>query len=652
MAVCTSFGQTRTGYADPGVCAGCHAEIAARYAKTGMARSFGRLTQASGGRPERGVTFSHAASKETISIETRGRNLEMERHETGPSGEPVNVLRASMDYWFGSGLHARSYVSRTANNELIELPLTWYSEKGGYWAMSPGYDSASHAGFTRRLTYRCLFCHNAYPDMPVGADRLDNGTKFPAALPEGIDCQRCHGPGLAHATAAAAGRPAPDVRALIVNPAKLAGGRRDEVCLQCHLEPTSLTLPSYLPVFGRGVFSYRPGEPLAAYIRYFDHAPGTGHDDKFEFAGAPYRLRQSRCFLATNGALTCATCHDPHEPEKTRSIARANTACVNCHRNGGAPHTTSGNCVSCHMPQRRPSDAIHVTVTDHLIRRNPPADAAPASELNSANSPPYRGEVVPYYPAEDDLYTAIAQVKERANLTAGIARLQKAIAAEKPAAAAPYAELADALRHAGNSAATISVYREAISREGDYWPAWHGLGLATAATGNLEESVAQLRRAAELSGKDSSVMRNLALVLTNLKRQPEAVAVLREGLVAEPDSPELLADLGSALLHSGDAAGAENALRESVRLKPESAGARYNLAVVLGLRKNMAEMEYNLAAALRIDPAYAAAHLKLGEVLVAQRRIAEAIPHLRQAAASADKNIAQFAAADLERIAP
>jgi tetratricopeptide (TPR) repeat protein len=641
--------QTRAGYADPAVCSACHAELAARYGRTGMARSFGVVKP--GADPRTGA-FSHAVSGETFTIESRNGAVEMERRESSPAGQPANVFRTSIDYWFGSGLHAKSYVSRTANNELIELPVSWYSEKGGYWGMSPGYDSASHAGFTRRLTYRCLFCHNAYPAMPAGADRMDNGTKFPASLPAGIDCQRCHGPGLAHASAAASGRPDAEVKALIVNPVKLNPERRDEVCLQCHLEPTSLTLPSYLPVFGRGVFSYRPGEPLADYIRYFDHAPGAGHDDKFEFAGAPYRLRQSKCFLASNSTLTCTTCHDPHEPDRARSIARANTACMDCHRNGNAPHTTSGNCVSCHMPQRRPSDAIHVIITDHLIRRNPQRPAEPTIESNSANTPAYRGEVVPYYPVVDDLYTALAQVKERANPDAGIARLQKAISNEKPADAEPYAELADALRHAGKSAAAIPVYREAISRDAGYWPAWHGLGLATAATGALEESLVPLQRAAELSGRDFAVMRNLALVLTNLHRQDEAISTLRDGIGVHPASPELQNDLGTALLRAGDAAGAEKALRESVRLKPESSTTRYNLAVVLEFRKNLPEAESNLAAALRIDPAYGAAHLKLGEILMGQHRNADALPHLRQAAASTDRNIAQLAAADLARVAP
>ena len=50
-----------------------------------------------------------------------------------------------------------------------------------------------------------------------------------------------------------------------------------------------------------------PGRPLADYFMYFDHAKGSGHDDKFEIAGAPYRLRQSACFQRRQ--MTCLTCH-------------------------------------------------------------------------------------------------------------------------------------------------------------------------------------------------------------------------------------------------------------------------------------------------------------------------------------------------------
>ncbi len=764
-AICAVFcckgvlAQSTTGYANPRTCAGCHDSIAQQYALTGMAQSFGAVRANAGSGQLTDVTYRHAASAETISVVTKDGISRMERHQTGFDGKIANAFSATIDYWFGSGNHARSYFSRTKSNELIELPLTWYSEKGGYWAMSPGYDSPSHAGFSRKATYRCMFCHNAYPEMAAGADRMDNGTKFSASLPQGIDCQRCHGPGQSHVNAAIAGRPADELKSLIVNPARLPLARRDEVCFPCHLEPTSMSLPSYLPVYGRGVFSYVPGQPLGQYIRYFDHAQGTGHDDKFEFSGQPYRLRKSKCFTASGGNLTCITCHDPHQPDKAQSIARANAACVNCHSDRMAAlkrdqaHPSSGECVSCHMPERRPSDSIHVTVTDHYIQRDPLRRADSPVELNSANTPPYRGEVIAYYPrltpeaAATDLYAGVAQVKNGANSDPGIARLEKAIALGQPANAEFYTELADAYRHAGNSSAAISNYQKASSHDPAYWPAWHGLGLALAASGDLDASLTPLRKAVTLSGGDSTVIRSLASILTRMQRQDEAVAALRSGIATEPDSAELHNDLGTALLRSGDTTGAEQAIREAVRLRPESAAirlnlanllarlnqfeeakfefqaairtdassaethsgygtalasrgqlseardeftaalqinsrlpnvhnnlgavlkemgdnpgaaaqyreaiaidpgfatARYNLAVILESQKKLPEAAEQLIEAVRRDPGYYAAQLKLGEILIAEHKPAEALPHLRQAAASPDKNLSERAAA-------
>jgi predicted CXXCH cytochrome family protein len=619
-------------YADPNTCAACHSEIARRYSQTGMARTFGTVRGAGDGHLAN-VTYTHAPSAETISVSHADTGFQMERHQTGFNGSITNSLMARIDYWFGSGHHARSYLSRTGRDELIELPLTWYSEKNGYWAMSPGYDSPSHAGFSRKATYRCMFCHNAYPSLKPGADRMDDATKFPADLPQGIDCQRCHGPGLDHVQAALAGRSAIDLKKLIVNPAALPLERRDEVCLQCHLEPTSLALPAALPVYGRGVFSYQAGEPLDQYMRYFDHAPGTGHDDKFEFAGAPYRLRKSKCFTAIQGALACITCHDPHEPDRSQIVARSNTACVSCHRAiaGAQNHTSGANCVACHMQSRRPSDAIHVTITDHDIQRNPERVSDPATEMNSANRPPYRGEVVSYYPRVDDVYTAIAQVKNQANLQVGIVRLEKSVAATKPANPEAWTDLADAYRHAGKSSAAIPNYKDAISRDAGYWPAWHGLGLATAAIGDLQGSLDSLNRAVKESGGDELTFRSLALILTQMERPSDAIAALRAGLAANPDSAELHNDLGAALLRAGDRAAADAELREAVRLRPESSAMRLNLANLLTRSNHFEEAAFEFQAAIRSDPSSAPAHSGYGTALASRRMFIDARDELRTA---------------------
>jgi Flp pilus assembly protein TadD len=609
------------GYAPSDACAPCHPRIAETYARTGMARSFGVATEIPA------IDYQHEASAEFFSTTVRDGKTYLRRQQL--DSEP---LEKSVDYWIGSGNHARGYLSRTAAGELIELPVTWYRENGGHWGMSPGYAQANHAGFGRKITGQCLFCHNAYPDAaPTG---------FPNLLPSGIDCQRCHGPGQAHIDAASRDASPDAIRSAIVNPARLNPDRRMEICLQCHLETTSLRLPAMVIRFDRGIFSYQPGEPLQNYALYFDHAPRTGHDDKFEFAGAPYRLRKSAGFLASGGRLTCTTCHNPHDssPPDYRAICRTCHAEALDARVRRQLHPTANDCVGCHMPQRRPTDAIQVTITDHLIRKRPdPAPRQPSVEQNDTNTPPYRGLVAPYYPpsvphtAEDELYFAVAQVRNQANLSPGIQLLEAAIAKYSPGRGEFYLELADALRHHGDTGKAIRYYEEARARAPQDWHACYGLGLALSAAGSLDLSLEKLRAANLLAPGESAPLQALARTLTIQGHGSESLTALRQAAAVDPDSGEIRNDLGTALFRLGDNIAAEKEMREAVRLRPEIAGIHVNLAETLARSGNFAdarrhfEFAIRLAAAAEIHSAYATALAAAGDLAASRQQYQQAL---------------------------
>ena len=91
------------------------------------------------------------------------------------------------------------------------------------------------------------------------------------------------------------------------------------------------------------------------------------------------------------------------------------------------------------MPKRRTEDVIHVAITDHNIQRNKPTEDLLAERAERQDT--YRGEVVPYYPSklpatpEGELYRAVAQMKQKSSLKAGIAQLTAAIAALEEAKA-------------------------------------------------------------------------------------------------------------------------------------------------------------------------------------------------------------------------
>ena len=104
----------------------------------------------------------------------------------------------------GSGKHSRVYLYSTPNGELYQLPIAWYTQEKR-WAMAPGFDRPDHLGVHRRVRRECMFCHNAYPDVPAGSDLYGPYQTFPAELPEGLGCQRCHGPGAEHARLALLG---------------------------------------------------------------------------------------------------------------------------------------------------------------------------------------------------------------------------------------------------------------------------------------------------------------------------------------------------------------------------------------------------------------------------------------------------------------
>ena len=605
---------SNAGYLEPGDCATCHRDIADSYARTGMARSFGTVRSEKEFPELKSGAFHHSASEEYFSVYARDGKPFLKRHQIGFDGTVTNVLETRIDYWFGSGNHARSYINRTKSGELVELPITWYAEKGGYWGMSPAYDRSDHAGFSRKITYRCMSCHNAYPQISAQPDDWEAGTRFPDQLPEGIDCQRCHGPGQAHFNAVKQGLSSERVRTAIVNPARLSPERQMEVCMQCHLETSSLRLPATLLRSGRGIFSYRPGEPLENYILHFDRAPESSPEDRFEFGGAVYRLRKSPCYVKSRGAMTCTTCHNPHEPSSTPAAMRRYTeACQSCHQStvqklvAESRHPVSQDCASCHMQKRRPSDAILVTVTDHFIQARPVADPeGPMRERHDGNTPPYRGKVDLYYPtklketAENDLYLAIAQVKHDSNPAEGLRLLEAAIAQHKPARAEFYFELAEAYRRAGNHEKAFAFYRQSASRGGADWRHFYRLGTTLSTMGQDENALRELEHSRSLAPNETAVLEAIAGVLSHQGKLPEAVTTLQAALVLDPESAGLFSNLGARLLQLGDVPGAEKAWREAVRLRPESATMQLNLANLLSSRGMVSEAQFHYKAEERL----------------------------------------------------
>lgn len=226
------------------------------------------------------------------------------------------------EWAFGAGDQAITYVSRIDENWYIERGLSYYAKTRSL-GLTPGHKNTS--GVRYRLfdpeanILHCFQCHS------TGLLTLGAGRKIqPSEL--GVRCESCHGPGAAHVKTGA--------REAIGNPRRLGAAGLNEFCGSCHRAPLTAL-------------------------------EDTDWTDAWNTRHQPVYLSQSACFRNSSGALSCLTCHPPHQPP-SGAAAGYDAHCVSCH--AAARHRTpvgARTCVECHMPkvQVRPE----LRFTNHWI---------------------------------------------------------------------------------------------------------------------------------------------------------------------------------------------------------------------------------------------------------------------------------------------
>jgi predicted CXXCH cytochrome family protein len=690
-----SASAAQNEYVDSKVCATCHREIAANYTRTGMGRSFFKpATTNTIEDYAKSPEYYHGSSDSHYAMTIRNGQYFQRRWQLDPLGKEINIEESRIDYVMGSGNHARSYLHRTERGMLIELPLGWYPDKGGEWGMVPGSDT-EYPRTRRFVSYKCMFCHNGYPNIPAANQESGSEPVFIGELPEGIDCQRCHGPGGEHVRTAG--------RAGIVNPARLSFDRRLEVCMQCHLETTSGRIPALLQRFDRGSFSYIPGQPLVDFVISFDHAPGTGHEGKFEAVSSVYRLRQSRCFRESEGRLECSTCHDPHAiPRGQEAVRHYSRVCLQCHAtliSGAHPAgvtATGADCITCHMPRRRVDDAPHVIITDHLIQRRPPANAL--AEFAERPAEEYHGEVVPYYPTplpetpQNALYRAVAQVGLGNNLALGLPELARMIDEIKPQQTEFYMVLGDGWKSEGKPQDAAVAYQRALKIKPDSARAmralaavdpphaeqilaravqiapndpesWFQYGVLTSSAERIQRAIAldpwlpvQSRRLAEVNHSELALKDALRTdpfddaawdlggrIMAEKGEFPAAFFYFERAIKLHPYG-RYLYDYALALVRSDRFDDAQKEVEMAVRADTGLVEAHELLGGLYERNNKWLEAAREYSAALELKPDLVRVRLRLGTVLAAEGDKEGAAANFRAAVKAADANVARQAA--------
>ena len=571
---------TPTAYVGDAACTACHASAAAAYRQHPMAQSFHQFAPLPPVAPLDSPLYN-AATGFSYTVLRVGNQFFQEEYLEGPppAGKRLHDLRRRMDFVMGSGHVGRTYFT-AQNGRLFQLPLTWYRQHG--WDFSPGYE-INNARFDRVLPDRCLACHGSYPrPIPFLEGKY-------AALPPGIGCERCHGPGALHVAERRAGggrrvAAGPAYDNSIVNPARLPLERRLDVCEQCHVHTAVTVLRE-----GRDAFSYLPSQRLSDQVAFFKIA---GSIDIVSHAD---RLRQSACFIATRATarpLECATCHDPHRPPP--SPAERSRPCLTCHVGAAlaqrvAPaarpdHIPTADCVGCHMPRVK-EQVPHSVFTDHWIR----LATAPAPP------PPRRGAapIEPYFE------------RDRAGPEAAIYQGMGAVV---------YASLANDGRVLTRAAAFL---QRALGDDTTRGEAFFLLGLAYQQMGKTDAALRALERAVRVDSNRPDRLQALARAYERAGRSPAAVTALyRRALELQPALAWIRADYADFLHGQGWSfrADAEQAYRMALAEQPGLDESWFNLGVLLTEEGRLPEASDAFRTAVQLNPYLAEALSDLVEI--------------------------------------
>jgi len=502
----------RDSYAGNQACARCHSAIYESYQRTAMARASGpaidALTTAEFTHKESGVHYR-------IYAENGRAWLSFDR-----PGDPEVRGKRELLYYIGSGRRGRSYLFET-DGFLFESPVNWYANKQ-LWDMAPAYQTDREIPLNLPAYTSCLHCHVSGMQPP--AKGTDNRYAEPAFTRNGVTCERCHGPGATHVNGGA-----------IVNPAKLAPARRDDICMQCHLEGKAA-----IERLGRHVYEFRPGDALSDFVRYFllanTNGPGLGAVSQVE------ALAQSECKKKSGDAMSCTSCHDPHNsPSEEERVTYYRGKCLACHgiALGAKHHPDRPDCVACHMPASPSTDVAHTEVTDHRIRRRPQISP---QWLENSEETPSLPRLVPFpdtktEPDLRDLALAWDSVAE-SGMSAAEPRarelLSKAVKQE-PDDPALLSALAYAEQQKGSTERARELYQKALAKDPTLVDAATNLGVIEAQTGDVQDALKLWQNAFERTPARSGIGLNIVRAYCAAGKFSEARAYTLRVLEFNPD---------------------------------------------------------------------------------------------------------------------
>lgn len=590
-------------------CRSCHADIYNTFIETGMGKSFDLASKqkSSADFSKHHVVYDKFKN---LYYHPFWKNNNMFILEYRMNDKDTNYKRIEkVDYVIGSGQHTNSHLMNI-NGYLYQMPLTWYAQEKK-WDLPPGFENGNNSRFSRTIEFECMSCHNGFPSV---TDFTAN--KF-TSIPNGIDCERCHGPGELHLKEKLAGHlvdTAQEIDYTIVNPKKLPWERQIDVCQRCHLQGNAILKE------GKTFKDFKPGMVLSDFWEVY-MPKYKGQNDEFIMASHAQRLQLSKCFTESNKQnktagknfetlnLTCITCHNPHISVKKTGTQIFNNACIKCHSNSNQTlcseteknrMVNNNDCSNCHMPRSGTIDIPHVTVHDHWIKK--PAKAVKQNEIDKVK------EFAGLYCINNQETTELSKVKALINYVEKFNGQKEVLEQAKTYFKADdnqqnWLDAQVQLHYLQNDYDAIIAKASFINID-EQKSAWmcYRVGQAFQAKNDFVRAELFFQKAVSLSPQSIDFIDKLAQAKIMLNKLEEVILLLNNNLVKNPKQEGSLVNLGFAYLRQNDLALAKTNYNMALALNPDNEQALLNLAAVYNLENNKPESLKLLKRILVMNP--------------------------------------------------
>ncbi len=605
-------------YVGMNVCRECHPLIYDSFVKTGMGLSFDSATRSKsssvlnpGSLVEdkfRNLNYNPYWDKDTMKVkEFRTKN-----------GDTVFERIEKVSFIVGSGHHTNSHLFEV-NGYVHQIPFTFYTQDT-ILDFPPGFEDGFNSRFGRKIGLECMSCHNGFPDFVLGSENKYN------SIPRGIDCERCHGPGEVHVKYKKAGVLIDTSKYIdysIVNPAKLNPELQMDLCARCHLQGTMVLKP------GKNFFDFKPGMKLTEILDVFMPLFEGGKED-FIMASHTERMKESKCYLASDGQFNCLSCHDPHISTKFTQMDSYNKTCLDCH----VPNENSctlpkknrdeekNGCVGCHMPEGGSRDIPHERTHDHKI-------AIPKTEEQLKGKRVFKGLIAVNNHNTDSLTMARGYLQEFETYHADAHYLDSAYSylnyRENKKDPLYVNAIVNYFFLKKDYPALISFVEtkgiqdmlNELSEQGysnyDAWTSYR-IGQAYESDGNLMIADYFYKNAIGLAKYNLEFQNKYGSLLTKMKKIPEAREVFQFIVSEYPKFASAHVNLGYVFALMGDFQNAESHYETALGLNPDNKTGLINYSVLLMNTGSFPKAKELAARVLEIDPENTQARLLMMEI--------------------------------------